>query len=210
MNLDRRWWIAIGVVVVVLVALVVSRTVFRPPPEECGPVQELLDFNRSQSAAIESKFADSQGIPDASEEAAYQAWADGLADRAQNVSSPELALTGRSGRGSGRRVRQEAGHGARPSRRAGAGSAHATGGLRACRPQRDDHQEARGAVRRLLGLTARPASQGTRSPTGNGSGPAPDPPARVRLRRRSAASRQHAAGRPNGCGCSPSPLRARR
>ncbi len=92
MNLDRRWWIAIGVVVVVLVALVVSRTVLRPPPEECGPVQELLDFNRSQSAAIESKFADSQGIPSPSEEAAYQAWADGLADRAQNVSSPDLAL----------------------------------------------------------------------------------------------------------------------
>ncbi len=93
MNLDRRWWIAIGVVVVVLVGLVVSRTFLRSPPEECGPVQELLDFNRSQSAAIESKFADSQGIPDASEEAAYQAWADGLADRAQNVSSPELART---------------------------------------------------------------------------------------------------------------------
>jgi hypothetical protein len=93
MKLDRRWWAAIGVAVVVVVAVVLSYTVFDRPSEECRPVKELLDFNRSQGEHIASKTGDEQGIPTAAEDAAYQAWADGLADRAQKVTSPDLART---------------------------------------------------------------------------------------------------------------------
>jgi hypothetical protein len=93
MKLDRRWWAAIGVVVVAVAALVLRYTVFDRPSEECRPVKELLDFNRSQGEHIASKTADEHGIPTAAEDPAYQAWADGLADRAQKVTAPDLART---------------------------------------------------------------------------------------------------------------------
>ena len=91
-NLDRRWWIAIAVLVVVAAGLIVNRIAFQPP-EECRPVQDLLDFNQAQTEIIESAAGESEGIPSQGEEAAYRAWADGLADRAQNVSAPDFAFT---------------------------------------------------------------------------------------------------------------------
>jgi hypothetical protein len=90
-RLDRRWWIAIGVAVVAVVGLVY--TVVRKPPEECGPVQELLEFNRSQAALIESKTGDSEGVPTMADEAVYRVWADGLAERARQVTAPDLVRT---------------------------------------------------------------------------------------------------------------------
>jgi hypothetical protein len=90
-RLDRRWWIAIGVAVVAVVGLVY--TVIRKPPEECRPVQELLEFNRSQAALIESKTGDSEGVPTTADEAVYRVWADGLAERARQVTAPELVRT---------------------------------------------------------------------------------------------------------------------
>jgi hypothetical protein len=93
MKLDRRWWAAIGVVVVAVVALVLRYTVFDRPSEECRPVKDLLDFNRSQAEHMASKTGDEQGIPSVADDAAYQAWADGLAERAQKVTAPDLART---------------------------------------------------------------------------------------------------------------------
>jgi hypothetical protein len=93
MKLDRRWWVAIAVVVVAVAALVLRYTVFAGPSEECRPVKDLLDFNRSQGEQIASKTGDAKGIPTVAEEAAYQAWADGMAERAQKVTSPDLART---------------------------------------------------------------------------------------------------------------------
>jgi hypothetical protein len=93
MKLDRRWWAAIGVAVVAMVAVVLTYTVFDRPSEECRPVKDLLDFNRSQAEHIASKSGDEQGIPSVAEDVAYQAWADGLAERAQKVTSPDLAQT---------------------------------------------------------------------------------------------------------------------
>jgi hypothetical protein len=90
---SRRLWIYIGVVAVVAVALGVRYTVFGGPSEECRPVKDMLDFNRSQGEHIASKTGDQQGIPTAAEDVAYQAWADGLAERAQKVNSPDLART---------------------------------------------------------------------------------------------------------------------
>ena len=58
MRLDRRRWVAIGVAVVVVVALVLSNTVFNRPSEECKPVLALLEFNASQSELIASKASD--------------------------------------------------------------------------------------------------------------------------------------------------------
>ena len=94
MKIDRRWWPAIGVAAIAAVALVLSYTVFNRPSEECRPVKDLLDFSRSQAEHIASKTGDEQGVPSAAEDAAYQAWADGLAERAQRVNSPDLARTG--------------------------------------------------------------------------------------------------------------------
>jgi hypothetical protein len=91
-RLDRRWWVAIGVVVIAAVAFGLSQSgLFGPSSEECRPVNDMLDFNRSQAAQIEEKTKDAKGIPNIGEEAAYQAWADGLAERAQNVHQPDLA-----------------------------------------------------------------------------------------------------------------------
>jgi hypothetical protein len=91
MRLDRRWWIAIGVAVVAVVGL--GYTVIRQPPEECRPVQDLLEFNRSQAAVIESKTGGSEGIPTMADEAVYRVWADGLAERARAVTAPDLVRT---------------------------------------------------------------------------------------------------------------------
>jgi hypothetical protein len=79
--------------VVAVGALVLRYTVFAGPSEECRPVKDLLDFNRSQGEQIASKTGDAQGIPTVAEEAAYQAWADGMAERAHKVTSPDLART---------------------------------------------------------------------------------------------------------------------
>ena len=74
---------------VVAVGIAVWTTFFNKPPEKCNPVTDLLNFNRSQSALISSKGGD--GAPNAAEQTAYQQWADGLAERAQKVTDPELA-----------------------------------------------------------------------------------------------------------------------
>jgi hypothetical protein len=82
----------IAAVVVALVALLVSRLgLFGPSSEDCRPVNDLLEFNRSQAEQIAAKTGDAKGVPTVAEESAYQAWADGLAERAQNVHKPELA-----------------------------------------------------------------------------------------------------------------------
>lgn len=94
MRLDRRWWLAIAVVVVVFIALTVSNFLFDEPSEECKPVQAFLDYNKSQSELIASKESDSDpAVPTVAEDAAYQQWADGLAQRAQEINDPNLATT---------------------------------------------------------------------------------------------------------------------
>ncbi|HKP39773.1 hypothetical protein [Mycobacterium sp.] len=93
MKLDRRWWVAIAVAVVAVGALALRYTVFAGPSEECRPVKDLLDFNRAQGEHIAAKSGDEQGIPTAADDVVYHAWADGLAERAQKVYSPDLART---------------------------------------------------------------------------------------------------------------------
>jgi len=90
MKLARRWLLTICVAVVAAVALVYS-TWFDGPSEECRPVKDLLDFSRSQAEHMSSKTGDEHGIPSVADDAAYQVWADGLAERAQKVTSPDLA-----------------------------------------------------------------------------------------------------------------------
>jgi predicted PurR-regulated permease PerM len=92
-KLDRRWWVAIAAVVVVVVALVVSETVFEQTSEQCRPVVDLLAFNQAQSKQIAAHTNDSSEVPTVAEDAAYQQWADGLAQRAQAVTDPNLGGT---------------------------------------------------------------------------------------------------------------------
>ncbi|CAN5301231.1 hypothetical protein BH11ACT6_BH11ACT6_58150 [soil metagenome] len=91
-KLDRRWWIAIACVVVVAVAFVVS-TFFEDTSEECRPVVDLLEFNKSQSEQIAAHTNSSADVPTVADDVAYQQWADGLAQRAQFVSDPDLGAT---------------------------------------------------------------------------------------------------------------------
>ncbi len=93
MKLDRRWLFAIGIAVIAVVAVVLSRMgVFgNHSSEECAPVKDLLAFNRSESARIASKTSDSTGVPNIAEDGLYQTWADGLAERAQKVTAPDLS-----------------------------------------------------------------------------------------------------------------------
>ncbi|MGO4445477.1 hypothetical protein AB4Z42_19170 [Mycobacterium sp. 2YAF39] len=94
MRLDRRWWVAIGVAVVAAVAVVLSNTVFSGPSEECKPVQAMLEYNNSQGELIKSKASDTDpAVPTVAEDAAYQQWADGMAQRAQEINDPNLAGT---------------------------------------------------------------------------------------------------------------------
>ncbi len=92
MNLPRRWTFTIIAVVVAVGALTLNYFgVFGKSSEDCRPVKDMLAFNKAQAEQIASKTADSTGVPTVAEEGAYQAWADGLAERAQNVHEPELA-----------------------------------------------------------------------------------------------------------------------
>jgi hypothetical protein len=92
MKLPRRWTFTIIAVVIAVVALALNYFgVFGKSSEDCRPVKDLLAFNKAQAEQIESKTADSKGVPTVAEETAYQAWADGLAERAQNVHEPDLA-----------------------------------------------------------------------------------------------------------------------
>lgn len=62
-----------------------------PSSEDCAPVVALLDYNREQAQLIQTKDAD-DALPGVAADSAYQQWADGLAQRAQDVSNPDLAI----------------------------------------------------------------------------------------------------------------------
>ncbi|MEZ0051398.1 hypothetical protein ABIA30_002396 [Mycobacterium sp. MAA66] len=93
-ELDRKWKIAIAVVLVIVAALwIVRQTVFNQPSEDCKPVLDILSYNKSQAQFIDSKTdKNSNGIPTIAQETAYRAWADGLAERAQKVNRGDLAV----------------------------------------------------------------------------------------------------------------------
>ncbi|CAN5462375.1 hypothetical protein BH09ACT7_BH09ACT7_31820 [soil metagenome] len=86
-NLDRRWIAAICVLLLVG-GVLLWQTVFNKPSEECKPVRDILDFNQSQAEIINKKTGD--GAPPIAD---YQLWADGLTQRAEKVSDPNLAAT---------------------------------------------------------------------------------------------------------------------
>ncbi|MDF2822606.1 MAG: hypothetical protein K0R68_14 [Mycobacterium sp.] len=92
-KLNRRWWVAIAAVIVVAVAIVVSQTLLDDSSEECRPVVALLEYNQAQAQQIEEHTNESADVPTVADDAAYQQWADGLAQRAQQVSDPDLAAT---------------------------------------------------------------------------------------------------------------------
>ncbi|TGD89681.1 hypothetical protein BayCH28_03505 [Mycolicibacterium sp. CH28] len=83
-----RWVLTISFVVIAI-GVAVWTTYFDGPPEKCKPVIDMLDFSRAQAAQIDSKSG--EGVPTVAEDAVYQQWADGLAERAQKVNDPALA-----------------------------------------------------------------------------------------------------------------------
>jgi hypothetical protein len=85
MKLDRRWWFAV-VIVVVVAGIVLWQTVFNKPSEQCRPIRDMLDFNQSQAKIIEKKTGD--GAPPIAD---YQLWADGMSQRAEQVTDADLS-----------------------------------------------------------------------------------------------------------------------
>jgi hypothetical protein len=83
-----RWILTISVVVIAA-GFALWSTFFDKTSEKCKPVIEMLNFNKSQAALIDSKGG--TGAPTVAEQTVYQQWADGLAERAQKVTDPELA-----------------------------------------------------------------------------------------------------------------------
>ncbi len=87
-----RWKFTIVAVIIAVVGTLIYQFWYRRVPEGCAPVIELLDFNHRQSQVIGEKYGgDGTGVPSPAELDAYTAWADGLADRAGRVTSPQLA-----------------------------------------------------------------------------------------------------------------------
>ncbi len=78
--------IAIVILVAAGVTVLLSRTLFNKPSEECRPVRDMLDFNSSQTQKIDKKTGD--GAPPIAD---YQLWADGLTQRAEQVNSADLS-----------------------------------------------------------------------------------------------------------------------
>lgn len=85
---------------VVLVGVLVGGGVwwlfFRGPSSEaCGPVREMLAFNKTQIDAMNAKtnIPEEGSYEQATEpsEIDYRSWVDGLTDRASKVTDPELA-----------------------------------------------------------------------------------------------------------------------
>ncbi len=90
--MNRNRWILTVFIALLVVWVGVWGTFFRgPSPGDCKPVVELLKFNDEQGKLIASKTGDApSGIPSVVDIGAYQQWSDGLAQRAQQVTEPEL------------------------------------------------------------------------------------------------------------------------
>lgn len=91
-DMNRNRWILTVFIALLVIWVGVWGTFFRGhSPNDCKPVVEMLEFNDEQGKLIASKTGDAAGsVPSVSEISAYQQWADGLTERAQKVTNPEL------------------------------------------------------------------------------------------------------------------------
>ncbi len=90
---SRFRWPLTASVLIIAVAFGVWAAFFRGPSEKCKPVVDILKFNQSQAALVDKSPLDPNNpVPTQAEDAIYQQWADGLADRAQKVSDPGLQV----------------------------------------------------------------------------------------------------------------------
>ncbi|OBK43307.1 hypothetical protein [Mycobacterium kubicae] len=90
----RRRWIA-GLFAVLLTAGIVETWLIHSESEPCRRVRALIDFNSSQQKHLHelTNFppAGSSDEPTVPTDADYQAWADGMQQRAAKVTTPQLA-----------------------------------------------------------------------------------------------------------------------
>ena len=91
-DMNRNRWILTVFIALLVIWVGVWGTFFRGhSPNDCKPVVEMLEFNDAQGKLIAEKTGDETGsVPSFSEILAYQQWADGLTERAQQVTNPEL------------------------------------------------------------------------------------------------------------------------
>jgi len=87
----KRFRFTIAALVIGLVAYLFWHFWYNRTPEGCKPVVDLLDFNTSQTKAINDKTGGDEPLSPVAEDAAYGAWADGLAERSGKVTDPNLA-----------------------------------------------------------------------------------------------------------------------
>lgn len=91
----RRYWVVIVAIATAIIVSVVAGTfLLRGQPNPCQAVGELVEFNESQMAQLQSRThvpaAGSHDEPSAPSDADYQAWADGLQQHAAEVTAPDL------------------------------------------------------------------------------------------------------------------------
>jgi hypothetical protein len=83
------------VLVVILIAGAVWWTFFRGPSSaDCAPVRELLTYNKTQIDEMNARTVIPEGASEPTSEPSeldYRTWVDGLTDRADKVTAPELA-----------------------------------------------------------------------------------------------------------------------
>ncbi|MBS1690963.1 MAG: hypothetical protein JST91_01840 [Actinobacteria bacterium] len=105
--------IAIAVIAVVASAGMVWKVLSDRPSEKCRPVQDFLAFNTDQQKLLDSKTRPAD--PGAGEPARtpsdtdLKAWADGLTERADKISDPELQATARFAADAANRERAQLG-----------------------------------------------------------------------------------------------------
>ncbi|MGK2879582.1 MAG: hypothetical protein ACSLE6_01865 [Mycobacterium sp.] len=87
MNRKARWIVIACVAILGIGASAYSTFLRGYSSQDCAPVVAMLEFNHQQTELIGSTEA--QG---SSSDGLYQQWADGLAQRAQQVNNPALAV----------------------------------------------------------------------------------------------------------------------
>lgn len=97
MTRARWWWVAAAAVLVVAVGVTPWTTLGQQSATPCAPVRDLLAFNTSQTDAMRAKIhLPAQGSAEEAtgpDDTDYRTWADGIAQRAAEVTDQTLAPT---------------------------------------------------------------------------------------------------------------------
>jgi hypothetical protein len=87
MNFQRRW--LLGLLAAAAATVVIPACSSSAPKDSCGTTHQMLDYNKSQTAAIGAKSDPEAGTQASTVD--YQQWADQLKKYAGQISTPQTA-----------------------------------------------------------------------------------------------------------------------